>query len=164
MALWVLIAPSVIPDGEATKKALPAGDKFIIEKKLTELASAALPSEKFDTEKANEPKGNGKVFNALKFSLDLKVKGEAQGSQLTVSLSLALTIEAIKTPEHKKGADLIALGRRGVSSQNRGTMEKNLGSTSADLLTELVGPLVTSIIESPGFASYVASKNLPLPP
>lgn len=164
MAIWVLIAPSVIPDGDATKKALKSADEFIIKSKVTELIIAALPADKFDTDKDHEPKGDGKVLNAFKFSPELKIKGETQGSQLTVSIALTLTIEAIKAPEHKKGAELMATGKKGVSSQNRGTLEKNLTSTSTALLGEIVGSLVKSMIEAKSFASYAASKNLPYSP
>jgi hypothetical protein len=164
MAIWVLISPTIIPDGDATKKALKSADEFIIKTKVTELVIAALPTEKFDTDKDHEPKGNGKVLNALKFSPELKIKGETQGSQLTVSLSLTLTVEAIKTPEHKKGAELMVTGKKGVSSQNRGTLEKNLASTATDLLGEIVGALTKAMIEHPSFASYATAMNLPIPP
>ena len=159
--IWVFINPVVVADSTGTKDILTPPLQGTLKKMLVDLATKALPADKFTGEPKDKPTGISKTYNALKLTETLKLKVETKGSQLTVACDLLMEFEAIKTPDTTIG-NLLGKGSKGAASENHGSGDQAIARGARDALDAIVEPLLKKLITSPQFTTYGKAQGLPI--
>lgn len=160
--IWVEVNTSVSADGAEAIKSLTPTLKAAITPTLISKVTGALPCDKFTTLITDKPTAQPKSgYNAIKLTIQLKVKLELKGSAHKIATELKLTFEAIKAPAVGAG-DLLGSGTSTANVENAGTTETSFARSINDGVDAVAKPLVTTIITNARFNSYGKTLGLPL--
>jgi hypothetical protein len=161
MAIWVHIAPVIIPDGSEAKTALTKSLQTLLEKEVVTRIGKALPKDKFDPNPDNKPKGTSTAYNAIKIVAELTVNIASAGSKMTVKCTLNAIFEAIRLPLLKPG-NLLGVKKMAAAADTSGKGDATILRGAKDALDAIVEPIVKEAIKHPRFNSYGKSMGLPL--
>lgn len=159
--IWVHIETAITPADDATKAVLTDSLNESISAALVERITGALPADKFSTANKDKPIKATDAYNALKIVADLNLKVATQGSKMSVTCDLKVTIEAIRAPITKPGS-LLGSGGKGVTVERRGSGERGISGHTNECLDHIAAPLVKQIINHDTFKSYAKKLGLPL--
>ena len=133
----------------------------VVQDLLVARTTKALPADKFSTKPADKPKGDGKTYDAIMITPQLKIKVETKGSLMKLGCDLKLIFSAIKTPVLKNG-NLLGQASSNVLVEDRASGDKGIEKLTDQALDAVVAPLVKKVLSNPHFVSYGQSLNLPL--
>jgi hypothetical protein len=162
--VWVDIKPSVVPDGEAAKKALTKAVVAKIGKAMIDQTAAALPGG-FTNKDGDKPKDkrDDHAARAVRLKEELTIAVEVKGSKVYMDGSLITTLETLQLKSATEKGELVGEYTRGIKGlDKRGALDAAFDPLIAEVLKTLVGPVTQKALTSAGFANAAKQRNLPI--